>query len=118
MSEENRRQPNVDEENGHDDSGGHASAYEHEYGLLGQITVLSFTADPPRVAPFETTTLSWSVRLPPTLQSVSLTVGGQTNLGSAGSVTVAPLSTTFYGIIAHGAVARRPARRAREGSGK
>jgi hypothetical protein len=93
--------------NGADDSGGHASAYEHELGLLGQIRILGFTARPPRIAPFETTTLSWSVRLPPALHSVSLTVAGQTNPGSSGSVTVAPYSTTVYGILARGALARR-----------
>jgi len=50
MPEENRREPNGHEENGHEDSGGRASAaQELECGLLGEIGVLSFTANPPRV---------------------------------------------------------------------
>lgn len=113
MSGEDVRQPNGREPNGGGNGGEGASPeQELEYRLLGQIEVLNFTANPLRVTPIGTTTLSWNVRPPPALHvPVSLTVVGQavfvTNSGTSGSATAAPLSTTAYDLVAETAIVNR-----------
>jgi hypothetical protein len=42
-----------------DDGGVSSSEKDKQYELLGNIQILSFTASPPQVTPFEPTTLSW-----------------------------------------------------------
>jgi hypothetical protein len=94
---------------GNGDGGGPStSAQKQQYELLGFIQILSFTATPPQVAPFEPTTLSWTVRLPTTLHvPVSLGVAGQMSHGTSGSATVAPFATTQYGLTAQTAIVSR-----------
>lgn len=46
-----------------DDGGVSSSEKDKQYELLGNIQILSFTASPPQVTPFEPTTLSWNVKL-------------------------------------------------------
>ena len=94
---------------GNGDGGGPStSAQEQQYELLGFIQILSFTAAPPQVAPFEPTTLSWTVRLPTTLHvPVSLGVAGQMSHGTSGSATVTPFATTQYGLTAQTAIVSR-----------
>lgn len=85
-----------------------SNAQEQQYELLGFIEILSFTASPPQVTPFEPTTLSWSVKLPASLHvPVSLVVGGQKTHGTTGSVSVAPYATTEYGLTAETAIVSR-----------
>jgi hypothetical protein len=109
MPEENGRQPNGHEENGHDGNGGHPSEQEAEveYQLLGGIGIVSFTASPSPVVPFERTTLSWSVNIPPALHGVRLTVAGQTSAGASGSAIDTLYSTTVYSLTAETAIVNR-----------
>jgi hypothetical protein len=94
---------------GNGDGGGTSTnAQKQQYELLGFIQILSFTASPPQVTPFEPTTLSWSVRLPTNLHvPVSLTVAGQTSHGTSGNATAAPFATTEYGLAAETAIVSR-----------
>jgi hypothetical protein len=94
---------------GNGDGGGTStSAQKQQYELLGFIHILSFTASPPQVAPFEPTTLSWTVQIPTTLHvPVSLGVSGQLTHGPSGSATVTPLATTEYGLLAQTAIVSR-----------
>jgi hypothetical protein len=101
------------QENGAGNGTGQGSAQQElEYELLGEIAVLSFTANPDVVELFRTTTLSWSVRLPPALVApVSFTVVGEgpvvTNPGISGSATATPLSNSDYALIAETAIVNR-----------
>ena len=74
---------------------------EQQYKALALIQVISFTADPPRVKPFRTTTLSWEVKVPTSLHlgQVTLDIGGQTH-GLSGSASFTLASTTSFGLIA------------------
>jgi hypothetical protein len=68
--------------------------------LLSEIEVVSFTASPSDIVPFETTTLSWSVKLPTGLRGVGFIVAGQTSYAITGSVVAEPLSDTDYHLTA------------------
>jgi hypothetical protein len=97
-------------ENGGNGDGGGAStsAQKQEYGLLGFIRILSLAANPPEVAPFEPTTVSWSISVPTTLHvPVSLGLAGQVSHGTSGSATVTPFATTEYGLVAQTAIVSR-----------
>lgn len=82
-----------------------ASAINEERELLGYIEVLSFTADPAQVEPFQATTLSWSVQLPTRLTvPVEIGVPGQMSYQTSGTATVNPVSTTEYVLTAKTAI--------------
>jgi hypothetical protein len=87
--------------NGGDGNGGASSTeQEKQYNLLGNIQILSFTASPPQVTPFEPTTLSWNVKLPTTHVPISIVVAGHTSNATSGSAVVAPVVTAEYGLTA------------------
>jgi hypothetical protein len=108
MPENGAREPNGHEENGHQGNGQHPDPrVVAEYNELGAIGILSFVASPPQVAPFERTTLSWRVNIPPALRDVSLTVAGQTTPGPVGSAIDNPYFTTTYSLDAETPIINR-----------
>lgn len=84
------------------------SVLNEENELLGFTEVLSFTADPAQVEPFQPTTLSWSVQLPTHLTvPVEIGIVGQMSYQTSGTATVKPFSTTVYELIAKTAITSR-----------
>jgi len=84
-----------------EDGGSNTAIQEQQFNALGTIEIISFTANPPAVAPFESTTLSWKVKLPQTLHVlVQFVVAGKTFSGTSGSVTTEVAGTTEFGLTA------------------
>jgi hypothetical protein len=80
---------------------------EQQYQLLG-LSQVAFTANPPQVRPFGTTTLSWEVKPPSTLHvPVTLVVGGQPVQGLSGSASFTLDRTTEFGLTARTALVSR-----------
>jgi hypothetical protein len=75
---------------------GNTTAAKNQYQLLGYIQP-NFTANPPQVQPFGTTTLSWNAQIPTTLRvPVTILFSGQpVKLVDSRSVTV-PATSEFF----------------------
>jgi hypothetical protein len=88
------------------DGGGSRSAAQEQYELLGHIQIVNFSANPPQVRPFGTTTISWEVRLPLHLHGqVTMVVAGNAVQGPSpgtlsGSATVSLDQSTEFGLTA------------------
>jgi len=90
--------------NGGDGGGGNVA--QQQYELLGFTQIVNFSANPPQVSPFGTTTLSWEVRWPSNLHwEVTVRVAGNEVQGLSpgtlsGSATVTLDQTTIFGLTA------------------
>lgn len=95
---------------GGDDGGNNQAVAAQQFQLLGAIQVVSFSANPPMVKPFGTTTLAWQVKLPTNLHvPVSIIVDGQKNAAGAtsGSVVATLTNQTEFGLTAATALVSR-----------
>jgi len=92
--------------NGGNGNGGGGNVAQQQYELLGFTQIVNFSANPPQVSPFGTTTLSWEVRWPSNLHSeVTVRVAGNEVQGLSpgtlsGSTTVTLDQTTIFGLTA------------------
>lgn len=71
--------------------------------ILSQVQLESFTASPDHVRAFQPVSLTWRVRVPAValnLLRLQLNIGGGTNVGAQGSLTVTPTATTTYTLTA------------------
>ncbi len=97
--------------NGNGEDGGNSqAAAEQQFQLLGAIQVVEFAADPATVRPFETTKLTWQVKLPTTLHvPVTMTVAGTRGAPNAtsGSAVATLTGTTLFGLTAATALVSR-----------
>jgi hypothetical protein len=76
---------------------------EEQVEALAHIHVVSFTAKPTSVKPFQPATLAWNVQVPATVPpDATLVVGGKSFPLKAGSTTVNPFATTTFDLIAKG----------------
>jgi hypothetical protein len=77
-------------------------ALESDQALLRAVHVVSFTTAPPRIDPFERSTLAWEVTVPATHPPIRITLrGGSVTVASRqGSREVSPPRTTGYSLIA------------------
>lgn len=81
----------------------------HERALLNKLRLISFTANPGTVKPFQPSTLAWNVLVPPTVSSeidVSFTVDNH-DVPAVGSLLVSPLSTGAFVLTAHSSLSGR-----------
>ena len=84
-----------------EDGGNNTNQQEQQYNGLGPIKVISFTANPAAVTPFDKTTVSWTVVVPNTLHfPVQFVVAGQTFSGSSGSVTTEVVTGAEFALTA------------------
>src|SRR5579884_480100 len=91
-----------------DGGGGENTQKEHQWNALGFIRVLSFTANPPSVAPFATTTLSWQLQIPTNFNfPVQFLVDGKTFHGNNGSTNVQLVENGLFGLTAKAPLVER-----------
>jgi hypothetical protein len=94
--------------NGDGDAASTTAEQKRQYDALGAIVVTSFGAKPATVAPFASTTLGWSVKLPASLHvAVSFSLAGETVNGTSGSVRVTPFASGNYALTAHAPLVSR-----------
>ena len=77
--------------------------------LLNKLRLVSFTASPGTVKPFQPSTLAWNVQVPATVSSqidVTFTVGNH-DVPAVGSLPVTPLATGAFQLIAHSSLSSR-----------
>jgi hypothetical protein len=83
-----------------DDPGTNTILQTQQWNLIGDTQILSFTANPPSIRQFESTTLAWSVKLPTQLHGIiKVGVGSQISASTTGSVVVSPLTNTDFHIV-------------------
>jgi hypothetical protein len=81
---------------------GHDEQEQSDRAILRAVRVVSFTAAPSSIDPFQRSTLTWDVRAPSTHPPIRITLSGGsvTAAGARGSREVSPLSTTGYRLTA------------------
>jgi hypothetical protein len=84
-----------------EDGGSNNTQKEQQWEELGFIRVLSFTANPPSLPPFATTTLSWQLQIPTNVHfPLQFLVNGQTFHGNHGSTNVQAIENGQFGLTA------------------
>lgn len=84
-----------------EDGGSNNTQKEQQWEALGFIRVVSFTANPPSVPPFATTTLSWQLQIPTNIHfPLQFLVNGETFQGNHGSTNVQVIQNGQFGLTA------------------
>lgn len=66
-----------------------------DWDVLNELKLEFFTADPAIIRPFDNSKLSWSVDVPPRVEDVQFSIGGQ-SVGKKGEQLVQPASSQTY----------------------
>jgi hypothetical protein len=83
-----------------DDPAPNPNLQDQQWNLIGSTEILHFTATPPAIAQFESTTLDWSVKLPTALHGiVKVGIGDHLGPSTTGTAVVSPLNTTEFHIV-------------------